>query len=197
MRLLALGDSYTIGEGVEPGATWPEVVARQLQADVSVVARTGWTCADLDAGIDAAAPAGPFSAVTLLVGVNDQYEGTPPESYRPAFRGLLRRAIALAGGEPRRVVVVSIPDWSATPFAGAVPDDAPPRTREQIAREVDAYNAVARAEAEAAGARWVDVTDLSRQQGGQVVADGLHPDASAYAAWAERIAPAVRAAGAA
>ena len=201
MRLLCLGDSYTVGEGVERDATWPEVVARRLRAEglsldaPLVVARTGWTCADLDAGIDAAAPAGPFGAVTLLAGVNDQYDGLPAEAYRPQLRRLLGRAVALAGSEPGRVVAVSIPDWGRTPAADAPPPEGvPQRSRDEIAREVDAYNAVARGEAERAGARWADVTALSRGQGGQVVADRLHPDAAAYAAWAGVIAPAVRAA---
>ena len=201
MRLLCLGDSYTVGEGVDRAESWPEVVARRLRAEglalgaPVVVARTGWTCADLDAGIDAAAPAGPFSAVTLLVGVNDQYDGLPPEAYGAGFRRLLGCAVALAGGEPGRVVVVSIPDWGRTPAADAPPPEGVPRrSRDEIAREVDAYNAVARAEAERAGARWVGVTALSRTQGDQVVADRLHPDAAAYAAWADVIAPAVRAA---
>lgn len=192
-RLLALGDSYTIGEGVTPAERWPAEVARRLResgvdvADPVVVAQTGWTTDELDEGIDAADPAGPFGVVTLLVGVNNQYRGQGLEPYRSGFRDLLGRAIALAGGVPGRVVVVSIPDWGATPFGAR-----DPRGPEQIAREVDAFNAVAREEAERAGAQWVDVTALSRTQGDAVVDDGLHPSAAAYAAWAEQIAPAVR-----
>lgn len=200
LRLLALGDSYTVGEGVERDAAWPALVARRLRADgvdvddPAVIAQTGWTTDDLQAGLEEAAPDGPFDAVTLLVGVNDQYDGRPPEAYRPRFRDLLGRAVSLAGGGAPRVVVVSIPDWGLTPFAARPREGVADRGPEQIAREVDAYNVVAREEAGRAGARWVDVTDLSRQQGPLVVADGLHPSADAYAAWADRIAPAVRAA---
>ena len=194
-RYLALGDSYTIGEGVPAPGRWPVQLAAVLRpsdtpvTDPQLVAVTGWTVDELDAGIDAADPQGAFDLVTLLIGVNDQYRGLPIEGYRERYRAMLRRAVGFAGGDPGRVVAVSFPDWGATPFGGR---DA--RSREQIAAEVDAFNAAARAEAEAAGVTWVDVTGLSRQQGDLVVADELHPSAEAYAAWAERIAPAARAA---
>lgn len=208
-RLLCLGDSYTVGEGVPAEETWPHRVAAALRADgldvapPVVVARTGWTTEDLGAALDAAPPAqdGAFDAVTLLVGVNDQYRRPDAEAYRARFAALLARAVAYAGGPQagraaRRVVAVSVPDWGRTPHGAAPPEDAgvPARTPAQITREVDAFNAAARAEAEAVGAGWVDVTDLSREQGALVVADGLHPSGAAYAAWAERVAPAVRAA---
>ena len=199
-RLLCLGDSYTVGEGVPEREAWPHRVAGALRAGgvdaapPTVVARTGWTTEDLAAALDAAPPDGPFDAVTLLVGVNDQYRRPDADAYRERFTALLERAVSFAGGVAGRVVVVSIPDWGRTPHGAAPPEDAdvPARTPDEIAREVDAFNAAARAEAARAGAGWVDVTDLSRTQGALVVADGLHPSGAAYAAWAERIAPAVR-----
>ncbi|MDT0631519.1 SGNH/GDSL hydrolase family protein [Rubrivirga litoralis] len=214
-RLLCLGDSYTVGEGVAPDEAWPARVAAALRTDglnvapPTVVAQTGWTTEDLAAALDAAPPdrglSEPANAVTLLIGVNDQYRRPDADAYRARFAALLARAVALAGGpqtggpqtgRAERVVVVSIPDWGRTPHGAAPPEDAdvPVRTPAEIGREVDAFNAAARAEADAAGARWVDVTALSREQGALVAADGLHPSGAAYAAWAERIAPAVRAA---
>ena len=194
LRFLALGDSYTIGEGVREADRWPVRLAAALRAegldaaDPETVATTGWTVAELDAGIDAADPQGPFRLVTLLIGVNDQYRGGSVEAYRPAFRASLARAVGFAGGAADRVVVVSIPDWGVTPFAGA-------RDRAQIASDLDAFNAAARAETAAAGARWVDVTAVSRRYGAtEVVADGLHPSAALYARWATLAAPAARAA---
>lgn len=195
LRFLALGDSYTIGEGVEPAGTWPFVVARRLRdagtplADPTVIATTGWTTDELDAAITErkADLASPYDLVTLLVGVNDQYRGRPADGFAAPFHALLARAIGFAGGDARRVVVVSIPDWGVTPFAEGRDADA-------IAAEIAAFNAVARREAHAAGARWADITPLSRTQGAQVVADRLHPDASAYAAWADVIVPQAQAA---
>ena len=192
-RVLALGDSYTIGEGVDVAERWPAQLADALRASGTpiaapeVVAVTGWTVAELDAGIDAAGPQGPFDLVTLLVGVNDQYRGYPLEGYRAAYRAILARAVGFAGGEPGRVVAVSFPDWGVTPFADG-------RDRRRIAAEVDAFNAAARAEAAAAGVAWVDVTALSRTQGHLTAPDGLHPSGDAYAAWTERVLPAARAA---
>ena len=195
LRILSLGDSYTVGEGVAPADRWPEQLAQRVRqsgaaaAPPQVVAVTGWTAAELAEGLDRADPRGPFRLVTLAVGVNDQYREASVRRYREEVGALMDRAVALAGGAARRVVVVSIPDWGVTPFGAA---DA--RGPARIADQVDAFNAIAQAEAQARGIAWVDVTDLSRQQGDQTVDDGLHPNAEAYAAWTDRIEPAARAA---
>ena len=194
LRLLALGDSYTIGEGVSEAERWPVRLAAALRAeavdirDLEIVAETGWTVAELDAGIDAAQPGGPFDLVTLLIGVNDQYRGGTTEAYRPEFRAMLARAVAFAGGRAARVVVLAIPDWGVTPFAAG-------RDRAAIAAEIDAFNAAARQETATAGARWVDVAPVSRARGAAEVApDGLHPSGALYAAWADLALPDARAA---
>jgi lysophospholipase L1-like esterase len=193
-RFLALGDSYTIGEGVEASARWPEQLAARLRAlgvDVAapvLVARTGWTTDELDTGISAAGVAGAFDLVSLLIGVNNQYRGRPLAEYATQFDALLDRGVAFAGQRAGRVVVLSIPDWSVTPFADG-------RDRARIAGEVDAFNVAAHAVARRAGARWVDVTPLSREaRGDWVAADGLHPSAVQYAAWADAALAAARAA---
>lgn len=196
LRFLALGDSYTIGERVAEAERWPVVLARTLRAgglDVAtpqIVARTGWTTDELDAAITEIAPQGPYALVTLLVGVNNQYRGRPLAEYRTQFQGLLGRAVGFAGGDARRVVVVSIPDWGVTPFGQ---QDA--RGAATIGREIDAFNAVAKQEAEARGAAYVDVTALSRTTARALVApDGLHPSGAQYALWADALRPAALAA---
>ena len=192
IRFLALGDSYTIGEGVAPEERWPAQLAAALRtrgtsvADPQVIARTGWTTDELDAAIDDASPRGPYGLVTLLIGVNDQYRGGSAADYGPRFEGLLGRAIGFAGGDASHVVVVSIPDWGVTPFAEG-------RDRARIASEIDAFNAAAREATAAAGARWVDVTAASREAGADpemLVGDGLHPSGRQYARWTELILPA-------
>ncbi len=197
LRYLALGDSYTIGEGVRPEDRWPVRLAGGLRthgappAAPFIVARTGWTTDELDAAIDERAPRGPFDLVTLMIGVNNQFRGRTPGEFRVQFRGLLARAVGFAGGESRRVVVVSIPDWGVTSFAEG-------RDRARIASEIDAFNAVAREEAARAGSRWADVPTLSRRHGADprfLVADGLHPSGEAYAEWAAAIAETLRAGG--
>ncbi len=189
-RYLALGDSYTIGEGVAPDDRWPVVLAERLRADgieidrPRIIAQTGWTTDELNDAIRPADLEPPYALVTLLIGVNDQYRGRPLDAYRDRFRELLDRAIGFAGRDPGRVVVVSVPDWGVTPFAAG-------RDRAPIAREIDALNAVAAEAARQRRARFVDVTALSRRQGDLTTSDGLHPSAEAYQAWVDLIEPAV------
>jgi lysophospholipase L1-like esterase len=192
VRYLALGDSYTIGEGVEAGERWPARLAALLRArgiavaEPEIVARTGWTTDELDAAIDEAAPRGPYGLVSLLIGVNNQYRGGPESIYRTQFAALLRRAVGFAGGDASRVVVLSIPDWGVTPFAEG-------RDRVKIASEIDRYNAINREETSRAGARYVDITPVSRGNDPALVAgDGLHPSGKQYAEWVKLIAPAAR-----
>ncbi|HEX7348180.1 MAG TPA: GDSL-type esterase/lipase family protein [Rhodanobacteraceae bacterium] len=194
---LALGDSYTIGEGVAPADRWPAQMAARLResgtsvADPTIVATTGWTTGELAAALDAATLAPPYALVTLLIGVNNQYRGLPLVAYRNEFRALLTRAVAWAGAVASRVVVVSIPDWGVTPFAAQSGRD-----RAAVAREIDAFNAAAQAATIAAGAQWVDITAVSRSPAAadECAADGLHPSAAQYARWAEAILPIARAA---
>lgn len=186
-RYLALGDSYTIGEGVAADARWPVRLAAALGiAPPTLLATTGWTTDELARAMDAAIFAPPYDLVSLLIGVNNQYRGYPLDGYRTEFRTLLARAIVLAGDRPTHVLVLSIPDWGITRFAAASGRDC---TR--IGAEIDAYNAAAQAETLGAGAHWVDITDLSRAAPDAVAADGLHPSAAQYAAWTTRaLAPA-------
>ncbi len=195
LRYLALGDSYTIGEGVEPAERWPHQLAGLLAADgfplsadaPELVARTGWTTDELSAAIAEAKPRGPYDLVTLLIGVNDQYRGREVEAYRPEFRRLLRAAIEFAANRPERVLVLSIPDWGVTTFGA---DSG--RSTPQIAREIDAFNSAAKAETEGTGATFLDITGETRTAGnaaGELVADGLHPSGRQYARWAKAALP--------
>ena len=184
-RYLALGDSYTIGESVPAKDRFPVQLARRLRrGEPEIIARTGWTVDELNRGIDAAGPRGTYALVTLLIGVNDQYRGGTAEAYRPAFAAMLRRAVGFAGGEAKRVVVVSIPDWGATPFADG-------RDRAAIGAAIDQFNAINRDEALRAGAKYVDITPISRRAAGDrslTAGDGLHPSGAMYGLWAEAIA---------
>jgi lysophospholipase L1-like esterase len=196
MKYLALGDSYTIGEGVPAAARWPEVMARALRDagialdDPRVIARTGWTTEELASAIDAEEPLGRFDFVTLLVGVNDQYRGRSLADYRCEFGALLHRALGFAGGNPARVMVLSIPDWGVTPFARAQGRDAA-----QVGAEIDACNDVARGIAAEHGVAFVDITGTSRERGAEpamLVDDQLHPSAAMHALWADAAARAAR-----
>ena len=192
-RFLALGDSYTIGEGVAETERWPNQLAAKLDLGAAeIVARTGWTTDELAAAMDAYAFRRPYALVTLLIGVNNQYRGRDAANYRGEFLALLDAAIDLSGGKPQRVVVISIPDWSVTPFARAGGRDLA-----QMAREIDAYNAANAQIAATLHVGYADVTAISRDRGGaanMLVGDGLHPSAAMYTRWLAAIEPAARAA---
>lgn len=196
LQLLALGDSYTIGEGVSQLDRWPNQLADLLRAgnltigDPQIIARTGWTTADLASALDQADLDPPYDLVTLLIGVNDQYQGLSPEEYRERCARLLSRAIELAGGRADRVLVLSIPDYGVTPFAQ-------PLNPARISRAIEQFNTINRALAEQVGARYVDITPISRQAAGRsdlLAADRLHPSGVMYAKWARLALPAARAA---
>ncbi|HVF35625.1 MAG TPA: SGNH/GDSL hydrolase family protein [Candidatus Saccharimonadia bacterium] len=192
---LALGDSYTIGESVDESLRWPVQLAARLRArgvelaPPRIVARTGWTTDELSDAIDAAALEPCYGLVSLLIGVNNQYRGRSVADYRDEFARLLERAIAFAGGDAKRVFVLSIPDWGVTPFARNGGRDAA-----VIARELDAYNEAAREIAAARGVAFVDITGISREPGSgaaMLAGDGLHPSGVQYALWAEAAEPVV------
>lgn len=190
LRYLALGDSYTIGESVAENQRWPNQLARQLKAegidtDVTIIARTGWTVDELWQGIQAGPPEGMYDLVTLLIGVNDQYRGYPLEGYREDFRFILGKAIEYAGGDSSRVIVMSIPDWGTTPFAAG-------QDVQKIAAEIDQFNSVNREESEKAGARYVDITPISRTMTADpalIASDGLHPSGRMYSEWVDLVLP--------
>ena len=189
-RYLALGDSYTIGESVSEGDRWPNQLAKLLaaeniQVEVTIIARTGWTTEELWKGIQATNIQPPYDLVSLLIGVNNQYRGYDIDEYREQFAFLLNKSIGYVDGNPSRVIVLSIPDWGVTPFASG-------RDAEQIAKGIDDFNSVNREESEKAGAHYVDVTSISRQAVGDaslIAPDGLHPSGRMYTMWAEKVLP--------
>ena len=190
---LALGDSYTIGEGVPVTDRWPNQLATLLEAEaiqveVTIIARTGWTTSELWQGIQAREIQLPYDLVSLLIGVNNQYRGYDIDEYRDQFVFLLNKAIEYASGEPKQVIVASIPDWGVTPFAAG-------RDCDQIAKEIDRFNLVNREETEKAGIHYVDVTPASREAASNaalIASDGLHPSGKMYAIWAEKVLPVAR-----
>jgi lysophospholipase L1-like esterase len=194
LHYLALGDSYTIGESVSDSERWPVQLASQLRAlgydvaDPEIIAHTGWRTDNLDAAMTRANPSGPYDLVSLLIGVNNQYQSRSAEEYRQQFIPLLDRAIALAGGRPARVIVLSIPDWGATPMGQG-------NDPKHIASEIDAFNAINRAASEQAGVRYIDITPISREavkKTDLIADDGLHPSGKMYAEWVALAMPAAK-----
>jgi acyl-CoA thioesterase-1 len=191
MKMLALGDSYTIGESISPEARWPVLLCRRVASlqgvEPVIVAETGWTTVNLLEALEAADLKPPYDLVSLLIGVNDQYDGLGLEKFREGFETLLGKAVGLAGGNARRAIVLAIPDYSVTPFVEGM-------DRKHIRDELERFNAEKRAITERLGAHYYDIVDLSRradEDRSLLAEDGLHPSGGMYALWVEQIAPEV------
>ena len=199
LSYLALGDSYTIGEGVDEAGRWPVQLAsalRQLQIplrDPRIIATTGWTTDELAHAMDEAALIdGEWDFVSLLVGVNDQYRHRELPEFATGFDALFHRAELLSKRGAAGVLVLSIPDWGTTPFAAKEGREAA-----VVAHELDAYNTHIHTMCEAHGAAFVDVSATSRELASapdMLVEDGLHPSATQYAQWTRLALPAARSA---
>ncbi len=188
MKFLALGDSYTIGESVAEDQRWPVLLVKELNArgqkfsPPNIIATTGWRTDDLKNAILRENPAKDYDLVSLLIGVNNQYQGKSVESYAPEFEELLKMAIVFAGGDKSKVFVVSIPDYGFTPFGK--------EKQEKITRELNEYNRVNASITEKYGIRYFNITDISRKGFDDpelIASDGLHPSGKQYAEWVKVI----------
>lgn len=188
---LALGDSYTVGQSVPFSQNFPSQLVERLEADLEVeialdiVAVTGWRTDELLTALRQGTPNGSYDFATLLIGVNNQFQGRPILQYEDEFETLLTRTINLVGNVPERVVVISIPDYGFTPFAENL-------DREEISGEIDTYNLRARTIATNHGVLFVNITDISRrglEEPELVANDGLHLSAEAYSIFVDRIFP--------
>ena len=188
---LSLGDSYTIGESVDASARWPVQLAGLLReggvdiANPEIIAKTGWTTAELQDAIRSSGNQKTYDLVSLMIGVNNQYRGQSQARYKTEFRELLLTAIKFAGGKTARVVVLSTPDWGASPFAQG-------RDRTSIANDIDAFNAIAQDECRKLAIAYIDITPLTRKaatDGSQFAQDGLHYSGKQMRHWAEMVLP--------
>ena len=199
---LALGDSYTIGQSVGIADRYP-VQAVQLLASYrqpcqppEIIATTGWTTEDLllalvsdPPTLTTTAPPHAYSIVTLLIGVNNQYQGRSQSEYRDQFTSLLQKSIALAGNRASHVIVLSIPDYSVTPFAKGY-------NTALIAAQIDSFNTINSKISQDYKVHYIDITADSRRAAGDgslIASDGLHFSGKEYAIWAERMEPVMKA----
>lgn len=189
IKYLALGDSYTIGQGIALAESWPlqlggKLVENSFSVDKNdIIAQTGWETTDL---LNALADSSleDYNLVSLLIGVNNQFSNRPFETYTIEFDLLLDQAIGLAGSD--RVFVVSIPDYGVTPFGS--------NNSENIAFELDEYNAYTAAKCQALNIPFINITEISRQLGdsnGALASDNLHPSSTQYGKWVEEMLPIV------
>ena len=188
VKLLALGDSYTIGESVALSSRWPMQLVDSLQKrgidclQPRIIATTGWRTDNLKQAISRTKFKEEYNLVSLLIGVNNYFQGKTVESYAPEFEDLLKTAIQLAGGDKSSVFVLSIPDYGYTPFGK--------ENQQKITEGIDAYNAVNKSISDKYGVRYYNITDISRrglEEADLVASDGLHPSEKMYSEWVKVI----------
>jgi len=190
VRMLALGDSYTIGQSVGLSERWPHQFVAELRLkgvmadDPDYIATTGWTTKNLLQGIETKLnPDKDYNLVSILIGVNNQYQGIAISSYEPDLKEITERALAIVNNDVSRVFMLSIPDYAYTPFGGGSPT---------ISQEIDAYNAINKKVAAFYKISYTDITGISRQGliNSQLVAnDGLHPSGVQYSEWVLKLLP--------
>ena len=190
---LALGDSYTIGQSVIYTQSFPFQLASQLRnnkydvTDPVIIAQTGWTTADLKRSVSNAAITKKFSFVTLLIGVNNQFQNGDTAKYRTDFNELVNTSILYANGLRNHVFVLSVPDWSVTPFASTSG-----RNTTTINAQINAYNAIS--ESKRLGVNYLNITGISREaktNNALLADDGLHPSGLMYLKWVKELLPLV------
>jgi lysophospholipase L1-like esterase len=186
---LALGDSYTIGEGLPIHESYPYQTVYQLRkagfnfSAPEIIAKTGWTTDELEEGIKQCQLLPRYDFVTLLIGVNNQYRARDIMLYKMEFEELLKKAIAFSNGKPAHVLVISIPDYSVMPFSAQL-------NKEKIAGEIDVFNNIGKALSVQYKTGFIDVTTESRKAAKDVTLvanDGLHLSAKEYIIWADLI----------
>lgn len=188
LTFLALGDSYTIGESVAEDQRWPMQLVAALNdtnrpfETPTIIATTGWRTDQLKSAIEAHDLARSYDLVSLLIGVNNQYQGRSISEYEKEFSKLLQIAIDHAGGHKSCVFVLSIPDYGYTPFGK--------EKQQTISEGIDAFNAMNKRITEKNGVNYINITDISRralEEPELVASDGLHPSGKMYRLWVQRI----------
>jgi lysophospholipase L1-like esterase len=152
-----------------------------------IIAQTGWTADNLINAISSSGITGKkYDIVTLLIGVNDQYQGLSQANYRTKFVQLLNTAISFAKDKTSRVFVLSIPDYGVTPYANG--------QEATIGPLIDQFNNINHEESIKAGVVYVNITTISKEAGTDkslIADDGLHPSAQQYSRWVDALSPAV------
>lgn len=195
LTYLALGDSYTIGQSVPYTQSFPFQLSAQLgnnnysTASPKIIAQTGWTTADLKRAVADSALTKKFSFITLLIGVNNQFQNGDTTTYRTEFDQLLNTSITYAKGNLKHVFVLSIPDWSVTPYARISG-----RSLMQIKAQIDIFNGINERESKRLGVNYLNITDISREAATDptlLADDGLHPSGLMYKKWIALLLPQV------
>ena len=192
-KFLALGDSYTIGQSVEVNQSWPVQFLKELKATTNVVdtlqiiAQTGWRVDQLKKAMNGSNLEPPYGLVSLLIGVNNQFQGQNANDFRPEFIEILEKSLKLVENRKERIFVVSIPDWGSSPYGATL-------NRTQISKEIDDFNSVLKEESEKRGIRYFNITTISRRaltDISLIASDRLHPSGKMYKLWVDKMIPVI------
>ena len=192
-KFLALGDSYTIGQSVEINERWPVQFLKELKTSTSaidtlqIIAQTGWRVDQLKEAMNNSDLQPPYGLVSLLIGVNNQFQGQDAVGFRPEFIEILEKSLKLVENRTERLFVISIPDWGSSPYGASL-------NREKISKEIDDFNSVLKEESEKRGIRYFNITTISRRaltDNSLIASDRLHPSGKMYKLWVDKIIPVI------
>lgn len=193
VSFLTLGDSYTIGESVEKNDRWPIQLADSLRnkgftvKKPTIIAETGWTTEDLRQAIEKENLSTNYDLVSLLIGVNNQYQGLNFIQFEKEFEKLVKQAITFADGNEENVFVVSIPNYGVTPFGQS-------QNPGQIREELNRYNQTAKDIATEYNVSFINITPISEKASDNpelTADDDLHPSGEMYQRWVGEILPVI------
>ena len=192
-KFLALGDSYTIGQSVKINERWPVQFLKELKTNTSaidtlqIIAQTGWRVDQLKEAMNNSNLEPPYGLVSLLIGVNNQFQGQEAVGFRPEFIEILEKSLKLVENRTERLFVVSIPDWGSSPYGATL-------NRTQISKEIDDFNSVLKEESEKRGIRYFNITTISRRaltDNSLIASDRLHPSGKMYKLWVDKMIPVI------
>lgn len=185
LKIISLGDSYTIGASVCDTCRFPEQLKDSLKLKtendnivLKVIATTGWTTSALLNALKENTIESDYDLATLLIGVNNQFQRRPFEQFEIQFPELVNKAISYTNGIKGHLIVVSIPDYAYTPYGAG---------RESISIGIDKYNNFIEAYC-----KQNDITDIIRlglDEPNLIASDRLHPSTLAYSKFVNRILP--------
>lgn len=188
---IPLGDSYTIGTGVAQNQSWPGLLVEHLNSKGIPIkllvnpARNGWTTQEvLEKELPVFESLNPNFA-TLMIGVNDYYQGVEAQTFRRRLVQILDR-ITTKLPEKNHLVVITIPDFSVTPVGQKF------HPERNVSEEINRFNDIIKEEAASRGLPVADLFEISKGMGKDpslVCPDGLHPSFKEHLLWEETIFP--------
>ena len=185
---IALGDSYTIGEGINEDERWPNQfvdVAYENGVDFDqpmIIAETGWKTYDLLNAINQTNFTKKYDYISLLIGVNNQFNSRPIDEFEEDLNKLMDEMKRIKKNDGN-IIIISIPDWSYTPFGES-------NDMSDISEKINLFNSSLRKFASTNDLKYVDVTEISRRAINEpdlITNDNLHPSGIMYLEWAKKI----------